>query len=185
MNDSFGGQRLAVHPKTPARAVESMFFNLTWRGAGRWVLEFYSSTPASSLRLPAPAEPTRADELWKHTCCELFLLNPVDGTYVEFNFSPSGRWAAYRFDGYRNGMRDLEVRRPHISASVPGDPHFHLRVDFEDPALRNPVPWQAGVSAVIEEADGTKSYWALAHGKENPDFHDAGAFAINLPAAQD
>jgi hypothetical protein len=183
MNDSFGGHRLAAHPKTLPRAVENLSFKFAWTGAGRWVLEFHTSAPASSLMLPALAEPTRADELWKHTCCELFLLDPAHGSYFEFNFSPSGRWAAYRFDGYRKGMRDLEVRRPRISASLPAEPHFHLRVDFEDPALRNPAPWRAGVSAVIEEADGTKSYWALAHPKENPDFHDEDGFTLELPAA--
>jgi hypothetical protein len=34
----------------------------------------------------------------------------ADG-YVEYNLSPSGAWAAYRFDGYREGMRGLEIAR--------------------------------------------------------------------------
>ena len=31
-----------------------------------------------------------------------------------------------------------------------------------------------GLSAILEEEDGTKSYWALAHPPDKPDFHHAG-----------
>ena len=42
--------------------------------------------------------------------------------------------------------------------------------------------WELGLSAVLEEKDGTKSYWALAHpNPEKPDFHDPGCFAAHLP----
>ena len=41
-----------------------------------------------------------------------------------------------------------------------------------------------GLCAVIEEKDGTKSYWALAHPPgDKPDFHDPACFALELPAA--
>jgi hypothetical protein len=43
------------------------------------------------------------------------------------------------------------------------------------------IPWQLGLSAVLEETDGTKSYWALAHGQgDKPDFHDPACFAERL-----
>jgi hypothetical protein len=35
---------------------------------------------------------------------------------------------------------------------------------------------------VIEESDGTKSYWALAHPAGPPDFHDPTCFALDLAA---
>ena len=41
--------------------------------------------------------------------------------------------------------------------------------------------WEMGLSAVLEEQDGTKSYWALAHLNEQPDFHDPGCFVARLP----
>ena len=34
-----------------------------------------------------------------------------------------------------------------------------------------------GLSMVIEELDGTKSYWALAHPPGAPDFHHPACFA--------
>jgi hypothetical protein len=44
--------------------------------------------------------------------------------------------------------------------------------------------WQLGLSVVLEEADGTKSYWAAKHPAEKPDFHDAHCFALQLAAAK-
>ncbi|KIU01512.1 exo-beta-N-acetylmuramidase NamZ domain-containing protein, partial [Staphylococcus aureus] len=42
--------------------------------------------------------------------------------------------------------------------------------------------WKAGITAVIEEADGAKSYWSVLHGPAAPDFHAPAGFAIDLPA---
>jgi hypothetical protein len=41
--------------------------------------------------------------------------------------------------------------------------------------------WSLGLSAVLEEKDGTKSYWALAHGADKPDFHLRDCFVAKLP----
>jgi hypothetical protein len=40
--------------------------------------------------------------------------------------------------------------------------------------------WRLGLSAVLEEADGGKSYWALTHPHGKPDFHHADCFALEL-----
>jgi hypothetical protein len=39
------------------------------------------------------------------------------------------------------------------------------------------------LSAVIEETDGRKSYWALAHPPGTPDFHHPDCFTLELPRA--
>ena len=40
-----------------------------------------------------------------------------------------------------------------------------------------------GLTAVIEEEGGVKSFWALAHGDPaKPDFHDPACFTAKLPA---
>jgi len=45
-----------------------------------------------------------------------------------------------------------------------------------------PVGARIGLSAVIEETDGTKSYWALRHPPGKPDFHHPDCFALTLGA---
>ena len=41
--------------------------------------------------------------------------------------------------------------------------------------------WDLGLSVVLEERDGTKSYWALEHASDKPDFHASDCFAAKLP----
>jgi hypothetical protein len=38
------------------------------------------------------------------------------------------------------------------------------------------------LAAVIVERGGEKSYWAIAHPADKPDFHDPACFAATLPA---
>ncbi len=98
--------------------------------------------------------------------------------------SPSGDWAAYRFESHRSGMRNADI-------GCDSDPEVALydgiriqdgRFDVSgEPDLDFSIPWDIGLSAVIEEIDGSKSYWALTHGKGPPDFHDPACFIYHLP----
>jgi hypothetical protein len=40
--------------------------------------------------------------------------------------------------------------------------------------------WRLGLSAIIEEASGRRSYWALAHPPGKPDFHHPDSFALRV-----
>jgi len=134
---------------------------------------------AATVLLPPPALSERADGLWRTTCFELFLKRAGASSYAEYNFSPSTRWAAYWFDGYREGMRAMPCAAPPIVERGEG---FVTRAAVhlgDSPAGALLV----GLSAVIEEKDGTKSYWALAHPPGKPDFHDPACFALELPAS--
>lgn len=165
-----GKHRLIAHPSTPPYSVEAVEAN--W-DAGRLAFR----VTGGPLRLPEPAAPERTDGLWQATCFELFV-KPVDGKgYFEFNFSPSTQWAAYALNGYRAGMRPLEIPAPRIERRGDG-----VSVDVDLSTLPRGA-WRVGLSAVIEEADGTRSYWALKHPAGAPDFHDDACFALELPAA--
>ena len=133
------------------------------------------------LILPPPAALVRTDNLWKTTCFELFVRVTGQTAYREYNFSPSGAWAAYAFDGYRAGMRDLPLAPPpHIQVDRAAD-CLTLDVSLPIDALP-PGRLAVGLSAVIEEQGGAKSWWALAHPPGAPDFHHADCFALELPA---
>ena len=131
---------------------------------------------ASLLALPSLQLADRTDGLWQHTCFEAFIRQGKSG-YAEFNFSPSGQWAAYDFDSYRAGMQTREMSPPRIEIE-PSDAQFGLTASFDSTGLSGAL----ALSAVIEEADGTKSYWALAHAEGRPDFHHGACFAATLPA---
>ena len=133
-----------------------------------------------SLVVPEFKGRGRQDELWKTTCFELFLRR-ADGSYREFNFSPSGRWAAYEFSGYRSGIVNYEpLAWPDISGDAGTD--LHVAAIFFD--AREVLGFEsAALTAVIEEEGGRFSYWSVAHAQERPDFHDPACFAVPLGAA--
>lgn len=122
----------------------------------------------------------RGEDLWKTTCFELFLEDG-DGAYREFNFSPSQRWAAYRFAGYRESRDDFEPGIAPEIQSERGLSIFTLTVFLSEKDLQGAR--NAALSAVIEEEGGRLSYWALAHGGPKPDFHDPACFRIPLAPA--
>lgn len=131
------------------------------------------------LVLPPPQEPYRADGLWQTTCFELFLHDEGEG-YREFNFSPSGQWAAYRFRGYREGKEPLGLDSPPVIGSSPKPFGLLLSVSIR---VEIQAKARLGLSAIIEETGGRKSYWALAHPGGDPDFHHRDCFALELPPA--
>jgi len=171
---------LVRHPDTPATSIRSVHVEVTMTDPDDILLTFFV-TPAASLALPEPKSPARANHLWQHTCFELFLKPEGRAGYIEFNLSPSRQWAAYMFDGYRAGMRDhiLPVD-PHIELERQGEA-FVLEADVDLSATPS-VKTSVGLSAVIGELDGTKSYWALNHPPGAPDFHHPDCFALELPA---
>ena len=179
-------QVLIVHPGSPCGPAIEIAVEAARPGPSRLQLRYRVTGEIGALSLPPVAAPARADGLWQHSCFEAFLRAGPRGPYYEFNFAPSTRWAAYRFAGYRAGMRVAQdVEAPQIAVEA-RDGAFELRAELALdclPDLPRDAPWQLGLSAVIEEADGRLSYWALAHPPGKPDFHHSDCFALELPAA--
>jgi hypothetical protein len=172
-----GTYSLVCHPDTPAKAIESVSVELERLSESVW-LRFIIDGPLNDLVLPNPAKPMRRDGLWRTTCLEAFVRDSTGEGYTEFNFSPSHEWAAYSFSSYREGMEPLDMGAgPDIGLDA-SDTHL---------ALEATIPLRPGhcalaLSAVIEETDGTKSYWALAHPSGKPDFHHPTCFTASIPA---
>ena len=97
--------------------------------------------------------------MWKATCFEAFLRAEGGEAYREWNFAPSGDWAAYDFTACREGMAEAGATAPYIRMED-NLTWWALGATIAVPADQQ---WQLGLSAVLEEKDGTKSYWALAH----------------------
>lgn len=176
---------LKLHPDSRCDAVTAIEVEAVRPAPGRLHLRYRVTGDSGGLVLPPAAEPARADGLWQHTCFEVFLRTAPNGAYVELNLAPSRLWAAYRFDGYREGQRPAEIAAPQIEVAAESD-SYTLQADLvldALPELPAAAPWQLGLSAVIEEAGGRISYWALAHPPGKPDFHHSDCFALELAAA--
>jgi hypothetical protein len=170
---------LMAHPATPCPRIAGMAVELAWADDGSLTLIYRLTGDPGALSLPAPAEPGRVDGLWRHTCFEAFVMTEGGPSYREFNFSPSGQWAAYAFKAYRDGGTDLAMPAPAIACRQ-GTGQLELTAYLPASALTAGRP-RIGLSAVIEGSDGQVSYWALRHPPGKPDFHHTDAFALNLP----
>ena len=174
---------LVPHPATPPSEPFNVWANVEHAASLAAVAStniwFGVGAAADRFIIPAQAEPERADELWQTTCFEAFL-RPLGGeTYSEWNFAPSGRWASYDFSGYREGMKPAEVDSAPYIRVEDNFTWWALGATIAIPADTN---WELGLSAVLEEKDGTKSYWAVAHPEgDKPDFHDPACFIAHLP----
>ncbi|MBM3270547.1 MAG: DOMON-like domain-containing protein [Candidatus Sericytochromatia bacterium] len=139
--------------------------------------------PPGAFVAPAPPiRPERRRGLWEDTCCEFFLAFPERPGYREFNLSPAGHWNVFRFDSYRAGMRE-ETAFAALAFAAAGDEHgCEVTAEFDLAPLDGAAgPWRLAVATVVSGAGGL-SYWALAHPRPEPDFHDAGGFLIRLDA---
>jgi hypothetical protein len=165
---------LTCHPETPSVAVRRIRAGVVRPQPGMLEVSYAVEGDMARLAIPAPRAPRFAERLWQHSCCELFVATE-GGAYREFNFSPSGEWAAYAFIGYRQGAARENVRNPRIAVRTHGD---ELRLDAAVACA--PGRLQVALSAVIEEADGVLSYWALRHVPGKPDFHHPDGFVLEL-----
>jgi hypothetical protein len=173
---------LKRHPDSKGDAASAIDVSLA-RTRDSLTLRYLVSGDIPRIRLPAEVDPARTDELWKHTVFEAFLRPPEGAGYLEFNFSPSTQWAAYRFTGYRAGMKPADVITPLIGASAsPTLLRIDVALNLGRPLDVPPGLWRMALTAIIEEADGAKSYWSLAHPQGKPDFHHADNFALDVPA---
>jgi hypothetical protein len=164
---------LLPHPETVCGLAIDVTVLFERRGGSLW-LRYVVDGDVDAIKWPVQIKPGRRDRLWTTTCFEAFVKTPKG--YHEFNLSPSGQWASYRFDGYRQGMANaLEAV---VVAGLDGAADM---VALEGTVPLPPGASHLGLSAVVEAKDGTISYWALAHPSDKPDFHHPDSFTLELP----
>lgn len=168
---------LICHPETPSAAVDRIDVAVARPQAGILALRYTVAGRIAQVNFAPPSDPVRTDELWKTTCFEAFVETMPGAGYYEFNLSPSSKWAAYHFTGYRDGMALAELAPPAI---ITGANATNIDVDALIYLPPSDAPWRLALSVVIEETSGEKSYWALKHPVGKPDFHHADSFAIQL-----
>lgn len=166
---------LIRHPDTPSRAVDRIDVAVARPEPGLLALRYTVAGRIAEVSFAPPSEPIRTDELWRTTCFEAFVQTDPGGAYYEFNLATSSKWAAFHFTGYREGMALAEVSPPAI---ILGANATHIDVDALIYLPASAAPWRLALTAIIEETNGEKSYWALKHPPGKPDFHHAAGFVL-------
>ena len=186
-----GSFELLMHPSSWCPPGWSVRVATRWAAHGL-VAEYTLAVPAGRLVLPPKSSaPAARDFLWRRTCAEMFVGVRGEPGYLEFNFSPSGDWAAYAFDAYREGFRPHAWPGPMPEVrAVPGEgatrlvatvPHQAFRALLRDGRM---PPLEAAFTLVLEADQGELSYWSLAHPRAQPEFHDRGGFVAEFTVTE-
>jgi hypothetical protein len=177
---------LTAHPGNAGHAPDRVLVTVEWTAPGRQLaLRYRLLGDVGRLRLPAAAPAGRVEGLWHHSCCEAFVRQPGAKGYCEFNFSPSGQWAAYHFSARRQGMRPLELIDPPAIrlARCPDEIVVEVQLDLDTVASLPPgSAIDLGLAVIVEDPEGQHSFWALRHAPGRPDFHDPSSFTLHLDA---
>jgi len=150
-----------------------------------FLITFELSGPgvASVLLSPKNEKPSRKNDLWKETCFECFFGVGHSKEYFEFNGSPSGDWALYAFQQYRDGMKEVVLN--------PVDSPILLKCEksadylccvWRVPYFSTAILQNASLTAVLKTGPGAAdvSYWASKHAGAKPDFHLRESFIHRL-----
>ena len=178
---------LRPHPASSREAVRHIGIEIDDRDFPQALrLHYRIDGEIARIRLPAPGFARRSDGLWQHTCFEAFLRPDASDSYHEFNFAPSGDWALYRFGAPRSGRSLPDLPAPPVIKFGAGRNRIDLSAELSIavlPELAGASSLCVGMAAVVETDSGSLSYWALAHGGEQPDFHDPASFALRAGPA--
>jgi hypothetical protein len=178
---------LLAHPNTANEGVRRVAAAVEAAGPDSLRFRYVLEADPEHVRVPAClADAGRADKLWTHTCFEAFVGRPHSPGYLELNFSPSGEWAAYRFESYREGMLAAALDAAPRLALRRSGPRLELQAEvrLSGTDVTGSRRLRIALSAVVEDGEGRLSYWALRHAPGRPDFHhpDSFALALELPA---
>ncbi len=145
------------------------------RNGDEFILRYDLKGDLSNLVLPEiNSSGLFKDGLWEHCCFELFIKDSGQTSYTEFNFSPTGDYAAYRFNDYRKKNLDFRYCTfPQIRTTLEEN---HLWMDIVLPSISGDL----ALCAVLEDNQGEKHYFALAHKNERPDFHHPASFIFSI-----
>jgi hypothetical protein len=177
---------LIHHPETADAAIKELYIGVkALYQNGDLTLRYELNGDLDNLLIPNAQLPSEADELWKRTCFEAFIAVEEEDAYHEFNFSPSGLWAAYAFDDYRvkKAWRAKKALTIHCTRT---DKQLIMSTVISNSNLPdNPLnkSYRLALTAVLETKNGELSYWALCHPSGKPDFHHRSGFTLSFNLA--
>jgi hypothetical protein len=164
---------LLPHPATPPKLDVALSAALSPRPAGLAV-RFVLKGALDLILWPSAAPVRHTDDLWRKTCFELFV-ETAPPAYREYNFAPSGAFAAYAFEAERLGRRPAPDQVSTAFQRLGDEAILEAEITSEAAAAFGRI----GLTAVLQDISGALSYWALNHPKDRPDFHDPQGFATS------
>lgn len=175
--------RLAAHPANPPPIDQRIDATLARRADGGLAITYAVHGLNVDLRIPTAQAPPPSDALWRSSCCELFIAADDRAAYREFNFSPTGQWAAHDFSDYRQRLPGTPDCPAPVLTFKRNELMLRLDVEIAPAALPAGGTLRLAVTAVLEARDGRCGYYAFAHPAGKPDFHHRAGFGLTLDAS--
>jgi hypothetical protein len=124
----------------------------------------------------------RKHELWKTTCFEWFIKSKNAPNYWECNMSPAGDWNIYKLSDYRKNLQEeLLLETFFLRTERTSEESWTLDATIDLTPLTLPQgKILVNLSAVLENKEGEKSYWSLAHTQKQADFHHPEHFVMEI-----
>ena len=175
-------QNFYLQPFTSISSLDLQIHGKISRDDNNLTISYIVQGDVEKIDIPILAGiPTRKHELWQETCWEFFLGIQDSPGYWEFNLSPTGNWNVYRFDDYRQGMREETAitSLPFTLDYLPEALELTLELDLDQliPPEQN---INIAITTVVQDINGIITYWALDHIGEEADFHLRDSFTINF-----
>lgn len=117
--------------------------------------------------------------LWREDCVELFIANPENGRYVEFNFAPSGAWWSRVFEDVREPAAMDPPACQSLGRMEANEWSIEAQVDLgvvKDAIGGEPQSWAANLIVLVGGCDDDQPDRRNLHSlanltSEQPDFH--------------
>lgn len=167
---------LRCHHSAACSGVREITVELASHAARQLVLHYTIVGERSQLSVPTAESNLDPARLWEHTCCELFVAARDGDDYSEWNFSPSGQYTQFDFASYRKPRQTSEAANCELLWEDSPDA-LAVQVRLSVPESLG-TTLCIGIACVIEDTTGVRSYWALQHPCERPDFHHRDGFAL-------
>ena len=114
----------------------------------------------------------RANELWKHTCFELFFGDKKRASYIEINISPSTAWNIYQFHHHRVfDKEEASLFHPLIKTLKIEDEY---RLLFEHKFDKIPLDKELifNLAVILLDKNKKRYFYTIKKKNEEVDFHD-------------
>ncbi|MDJ0674574.1 MAG: DOMON-like domain-containing protein [Calothrix sp. MO_167.B42] len=175
-------QKFCLQPFTSIPNLDLQIDGNISRNDNNLTINYICQGDLEKIDIPAPVDiPIRKHELWQETCWEFFLGIQDSPGYWEFNLAPTGNWNVYRFDDYRQGMREETAitSLPFTLNYLPESVEVTLQLDL-DKLIAPEQNIDIAITTVVKDINGIITYWALDHIGEEADFHLRDSFTLRL-----
>jgi len=166
-NSVSGAEQLAIWADLEILNQENIKINFKWQDLENIIL--LAHLPANS----------RANELWKQTCFEVFFREKNKLSYYEINLSTTKAWNFYKFKSYREPQPPSEfenIKNMEISYKINGEENqltANILLSNLDLAVI-----EVSLCAMVQLKTGGTTYWSTRHADVKPNFHHANSFTL-------